>query len=99
MIFKIIFTTQTPKGSYRRCSRPLCSSQSTGGTPSTPHQPVKPKKAQRNSHQPPSPKTDAISARPLRTQQRACIKNSEPDHSCGKPRTKPENIISDTKSN
>ena len=32
MIFKIIKTTQ-PKGSCRRCSRPLCSSQSTGGTP------------------------------------------------------------------
>ena len=40
-----------------------------------------------------------VSARPLRTQQRACINNSEPDRSSGKPRTKPGHIIPDTKSN
>ena len=50
--------------------------------------------------QPPTknPKTP-VSARPLRTQQRACIENSEPDRSSGKPRTEPENLAPDTKSN
>ena len=42
--------------------------------------------------------TSATSARPLRTQQRACIDNSEPDRSSGKPRTEPENLAPDTKS-
>jgi hypothetical protein len=64
MIFKIILCNR-PKPAAR-CSRPLCSSQSTGGTPTSNPTQGKPEEAQRYGHEP-----RKIRIRSLRTQQRA----------------------------
>jgi hypothetical protein len=65
-----------PEGSNLRCSRPLCSSQSTGGTPS-PKQVMLRQKGPEEKSIPPEGET----FRSLRTQQRAHMTLSEPQRS------------------
>lgn len=65
MIFKIIITRR--QKSSRRCSRPLCSSQSTGGT----HPAARPA-GMKDGPRELSHRNNRSCSRSLRTQQRAC---------------------------